>query len=88
MLGLAGERRGDGTGQRRHPEAAVHAGMVGRMSGKVNQPTEPLWPRLSDGRSWDEYQKAVMAPAASPSAWRSLGMDANVGAAAGMSWRR
>jgi hypothetical protein len=29
-----------------------------------------------------------MAPAASPSAWRSLGMDANVGGAAGMSWRR
>jgi hypothetical protein len=40
LLCLGGERRGEGTGQRGQQEtAAVHAGMVGRMSQKVNHVT-------------------------------------------------
>jgi hypothetical protein len=36
---LGGERRREGTGQRRQHEAAhVHVGTVGRMRAKVNQP--------------------------------------------------
>jgi hypothetical protein len=55
LLRLGVERRGEGTGQRGQQEAAaVHAGMVGRMRAKVNQPTSLLWPRLSRGRSWHE----------------------------------
>jgi len=39
---LGGERRSEGTGQRHQQEAAkVHAGTVGRMRAKVNQPLTP-----------------------------------------------
>jgi competence protein ComEA len=52
-LRLRGERRGEDTGQRGQQEAAaVHAGMVGRMSTKVNQPSRPGTHQLDCAFTW------------------------------------
>ena len=57
------------------------------MRAKINQPTGYCGLGSAAVVMGTSHQKAVMAPAAIPSTWRSLGTDANVGAG-GMSWRR
>jgi len=57
LLRLSGERRGEGPGQRgQQEEAAVHAGMVGRVRAKVNQAVKRLTAACSAAGKVSTYE--------------------------------